>query len=151
MMDFELALDNIYIDRFRLIKIGEFWIVENMVDLGENYIFAEKAFSLWILWTSCVVSMMDFELALDNIYIDRFRLIKIGEFWIVENMVDLGENYIFAEKAFSLWILWTSCVVSMMDFELGWIIFISIDLDWLNMIDLGENYIFAKKYFQVKS
>ena len=95
--------------------------------------------------------MMDFELALDNIYIDRFRLIKIGEFWIVENMVDLGENYIFAEKAFSLWILWTSCVVSMMDFELGWIIFISIDLDWLNMIDLGENYIFAKKYFQVKS
>ena len=78
MMDFELALDNIYIDRFRLIKIGEFWIVENMVDLGENYIFAEKAFSLWILWTSCVVSMMDFELELDNIYIDRFRLIKYG-------------------------------------------------------------------------
>ena len=76
MMEFELELDNIYIDRFRLIKIGEFWIVENMVDLGENYIFAEKAFSLWILWTSCDVSMMEFELALDNIYIDRFRLIK---------------------------------------------------------------------------
>ena len=77
------------------------------------------------------------------------RVISIDIDWL--NMVDLGENYIFAEKAFSLWILWTSCVVSMMDFELGWIIFISIDLDWLNMIDLGENYIFAKKYFQVKS
>ena len=120
-----MALDNIYIDRFRLIKIGEFWIVENMVDLGENYIFAEKAFSLWILWTSCDVSMMEFELALGNIYVDRFRLIKIGKFWIVEYMVDLGENYIFAEKVFSnkklsiSWILWTSYVVSMMEFELA--------------------------------
>ena len=58
-----------------------------MVDLGENYIFAEKVFSnkklsvSWILWTSYIVSMIKFELALDNIYIDRFRLIKIGEFW----------------------------------------------------------------------
>ena len=122
---FRIGLDNIYIDRFRLIKIGEFWIVENMVDLGENYIFAEKAFSLWILWTSYIVSMMEFELALDNIYADRFRLIKIGEFWIVENMVDLGENYIFAEKVFSnkklsvSWILWTRYVVSMIKFELA--------------------------------
>ena len=86
-MEFELALGNIYVDRFRLIKIGKFWIVEYMVDLGENYIFAEKVFSnkklsvSWILWTSYIVSMIKFELALDNIYIDRFRLIKIGEFW----------------------------------------------------------------------
>ena len=54
-MEFELALDNIYIDRFRLIKIGEFWIVEYMVDLGENYIF-EKVFSnkkLSVSWILC--------------------------------------------------------------------------------------------------
>ena len=37
--------------------------------------------------------MTEFELVLDNIQVDWFRLIKIGEFWIVENMVDLGESY----------------------------------------------------------
>ena len=69
----------------RVISIDIDWL--NMVDLGENYIFAEKVFSnkklsvSWILWTSYIVSMIKFELALDNIYIDRFRLIKIGEFW----------------------------------------------------------------------